>query len=149
MQRIGVIGAGQMGNGIAHVCAVAGLDVRMVDVSDDVVTRSRAQIEHNLNRQIARGKLTDAEMQAALTRISAGTDYAAFGDCDLVIEAATENEEVKREILKHLVPHLNADALIATNTSSISITRLGAATDRPGRFMGMHFMNPVPVMQLV
>ncbi len=149
MQRIGVIGAGQMGNGIAHVCAVAGLDVRMVDVSDDVVTRSRAQIEHNLNRQIARGKLTDAEMQAALARISAGTDYAAFGDCDLVIEAATENEEVKREILKHLVPHLNADALIATNTSSISITRLGAATDRPGRFMGMHFMNPVPVMQLV
>ncbi|MEQ8394033.1 3-hydroxybutyryl-CoA dehydrogenase [Thalassobaculum sp.] len=149
MQRIGVIGAGQMGNGIAHVCAVAGLDVRMVDVSDDVLTRSRAQIEHNLNRQIARGKLTDAEMQAALARITAGTDYAAFGDCDLVIEAATENEELKREILKQLVPHLNADALIATNTSSISITRLGAATDRPGRFMGMHFMNPVPVMQLV
>ena len=149
MRRIGVIGAGQMGSGIAHVCAVAGLDVRVVDVADEALSRAVALVEHNLGRQVARGKLAEADMQAALARISTGTDYAAFGDCDLVIEAATENEEVKREVFKQLVPHLNADALIATNTSSISITRLAAATDRPGRFVGMHFMNPVPVMQLV
>jgi len=149
MRRIGVIGAGQMGSGIAHVCAVAGLDVRVVDVADEALSRAVALVEHNLGRQVSRGKLAEADMQAALARISTGTDYAAFGDCDLVIEAATENEEIKREIFKQLVPHLNADALIATNTSSISITRLAAATDRPSRFVGMHFMNPVPVMQLV
>ncbi len=149
MRRIGVIGAGQMGSGIAHVCAVAGLDVRMVDVAEEALSRAVALVEHNLGRQTARGKLAEDDMRAALSRISTGTDYAAFGDCDLVIEAATENEEVKREVFKQLVPHLNADALIATNTSSISITRLAAATDRPGRFVGMHFMNPVPVMQLV
>jgi len=149
MQRIGVIGAGQMGSGIAQVCAAGGLDVRLVDVADDVLKRSRDLIEHNLGRLVARGKLSGDEVQAAMARISVGTDYAVFGDCDLVIEAATENEEVKREIFKQLVPHLNADALIATNTSSISITRLAASTDRPGRFVGMHFMNPVPVMQLV
>ncbi|GHD41451.1 3-hydroxyacyl-CoA dehydrogenase [Thalassobaculum fulvum] len=149
MRRIGVIGAGQMGSGIAHVCAVAGLDVRMVDLAEDVLSRAVALVERNLGRQVARGKLADADMQAALGRITTGTDYAALGDCDLVIEAATENEEVKREIFKQLVPHLSAEALVATNTSSISITRLAAATDRPGRFVGMHFMNPVPVMQLV
>ena len=149
MRRIGVIGAGQMGSGIAHVCAVAGLDVRMVDLAEDVLSRAVALVERNLGRQVARGKLADADMQAALGRITTGTDYAALGDCDLVIEAATENEEVKREIFKQLVPHLSAKALVATNTSSISITRLAAATDRPGRFVGMHFMNPVPVMQLV
>ncbi len=149
MQRIGVIGAGQMGGGIAHVCAVSGLEVRLVDVADDVLARAIERIEHNLGRQVARGKLATDDMQAALQRISTGTDYAAFADCDLVIEAATENEEVKREVFKQLVPHLGGDALIATNTSSISITRLAAATDRPGRFVGMHFMNPVPVMQLV
>ena len=149
MRRIGVIGAGQMGSGIAQVCSVAGLEVRLLDLSEEVLSRCTGQIEANLARQVARGKLTDADMRAALARISTGTAYAALGDCDLVIEAATENEEVKREIFKQLVPHLNADALIATNTSSISITRLAASTDRPGRFVGMHFMNPVPVMQLV
>ena len=149
MRRIGVIGAGQMGSGIAQVCAAGGLDVRLVDVADDVLARARELIERNLGRQVARDKLSDADMQAAMARISSGTDYAVFGDCDLVIEAATENEEVKREIFKKLVPHLGPDTLVATNTSSISITRLAASTDRPGRFVGMHFMNPVPVMQLV
>jgi 3-hydroxybutyryl-CoA dehydrogenase len=149
MRRIGVIGAGQMGSGIAHVCAVAGLDVRIVDVAEEVLARSKDGIARNLGRQAARGKLAEDDMAAALARITTGTDYADFGDCDLVIEAATENEEVKREIFKRLVPHLRADALVATNTSSISITRLAASTDRPGRFVGMHFMNPVPVMQLV
>jgi len=149
MQRIGVIGAGQMGSGIAQVCSAAGLDVRLLDVSPEALSRSRDLIEANFARQVARGKLTDDDIRAALGRISTGNDLADLGDCDLVIEAATENEEVKRDIFKHLVPHLNADALIATNTSSISITRLAAATDRPGRFVGMHFMNPVPVMQLV
>ncbi|MEQ8816799.1 MAG: 3-hydroxybutyryl-CoA dehydrogenase [Thalassobaculum sp.] len=149
MRRIGVIGAGQMGSGIAQVCAAGGLDVRMVDVADDVLARARETVERNLGRQVARGKMSDGDMQAAMARISAGTDYAVFGDCDLVIEAATENEEVKREVFKKLVPHLGPDTLVATNTSSISITRLAASTDRPGRFVGMHFMNPVPVMQLV
>jgi len=149
MRRIGVIGAGQMGSGIAHVCSAAGLEVRLVDLSDAVLTAGRERIEHSLGRQVARGKLAEADMAAALACITLGTDYAVFGDCDLVIEAATENEEIKRDIFKRLVPHLGADTLVATNTSSISITRLAAATDRPGRFVGMHFMNPVPVMQLV
>lgn len=149
MQRIGVIGAGQMGSGIAQVCAVAGYDVRIADVSDDVLDRARTNIESNLERQVARGRIDDADIKAALGRVATATDYAVFGDCDLVIEAATENEEIKREIFKTLVPHLGTEALIATNTSSISITRLASTTDRPGRFVGMHFMNPVPVMQLV
>ncbi|NQW09372.1 MAG: 3-hydroxybutyryl-CoA dehydrogenase [Alphaproteobacteria bacterium] len=149
MQRIGVIGAGQMGTGIVQICALAGYDVRLLDVSDDVLDRGRNVIAENLARQVARGRIDDAEAAAALQRLAVSTDYALFGDCDLVIEAATENEEIKREIFKTLVPHLGADALIATNTSSISITRLASGTDRPERFIGMHFMNPVPVMQLV
>ncbi len=149
MRRIGVIGAGQMGSGIAQVCAACGLDVRLVDVAEPVLQRARDLIEHNLGRLVARGRLPGDDVPGTMARIATGTDYAMLGDCDLVIEAATENEEVKREIFKKLVPHLNADALIATNTSSISITRLAASTDRPGRFVGMHFMNPVPVMQLV
>ena len=149
LHRIGVIGAGQMGGGIAHVCALAGFDVVMIDIDDDAVQRGRAAIERNLARQVSRGRIKEAEEKAALARIATGLDYALFDDCDMVIEAATEKEEVKRQIFKKLTPHLRPDALIATNTSSISITRLAASTDRPGKFIGMHFMNPVPVMSLV
>lgn len=149
MQCIGVIGAGQMGTGIAQICAVSGYDVRLLDVSTDRLDQARDIIQSNLDRQVSRGRIDADQVSIALKRITASTDYATFGDCDLVVEAATENEEIKREIFKALVPHLAADALIATNTSSISITRLASGTDRPERFIGMHFMNPVPVMQLV
>jgi len=147
--RIGVVGAGQMGGGIAHVCALAGIDVVVIDVDDDALQRGRQAIERNLSRQVARGTIREEDKDAALARIGMGLDYALFGDCGMVIEAATEKEDIKREIFKKLTPALKPDALIATNTSSISITRLASATDRPGRFIGMHFMNPVPVMTLV
>jgi len=147
--KIGIIGAGQMGSGIAHVAALSGFPVVLYDVSSDALDRSRDGIDRNLQRQVARGRIGDDERAAAMARIQVAGTMAAFGDCGVVIEAATENEQVKKEILKDLVPHLSADAVIATNTSSISITRLAAATDRPDRFIGMHFMNPVPVMQLV
>jgi 3-hydroxybutyryl-CoA dehydrogenase len=149
LRRIGVIGAGQMGAGIAHVCALAGFDVALTDVGEAALQRGRETIDRNLSRQVARGKIGEGHKAAALDRISTGLDYALFGDCDMVIEAATEKEEIKREIFKKLIPTLKPDALIATNTSSISITRLAASTDRPGKFIGMHFMNPVPVMSLV
>ena len=149
IKKIGVIGAGQMGSGIAHVCALSGYDVIISDLKDEVIQKALAGITRNMDRQIQKGKLTEDVKQAALARISTGTDLAVFADADLVIEAATENEALKRDILKKLVPNLKADALIATNTSSISITRLAASTDRPSKFLGMHFMNPVPVMQLV
>ena len=149
MKKIGIIGAGQMGSGIAHVCALSGYDVQLLDMSTELLDKAVAGIDRNLTRQVSKGRVAEADKTAALGRIATGTDYAAFGDCDLVIEAATENEEIKREIFKTLIPHLRDDALIATNTSSISITRLAATTDRPERFIGMHFMNPVPVMQLV
>ncbi|WP_420563046.1 3-hydroxybutyryl-CoA dehydrogenase [Thalassobaculum sp.] len=149
MERIGIIGAGQMGTGIAQVCAVAGYDVRMIDVKDEVIAASLKTIEDNISRQVTRGRLSVEAAEIAQQRIVTGKDYALFGDCDLVIEAASEDEEVKRDVLKSLVPHLSPDAIIATNSSSLSITRLAAATDRPGKFVGMHFMNPVPVMQLV
>jgi 3-hydroxybutyryl-CoA dehydrogenase len=149
IQCIGIIGAGQMGSGIAHVCALAGYTVRILDVDAAALERGRGVIEHNLARQVTRGKVSEQDKSAALKRISFDADYAAFRDCDIVIEAATEKEPVKREIFKQLVPHLKPEALVASNTSSISITRLAAATDRPGKFIGMHFMNPVPVMTLV
>ncbi len=149
IKSIGVIGAGQMGGGIVHVCAQAGYDVMLLDVSDDRVKAGVATIEKNMARQVSKGKLAEADMKSALGRIKTSTDYKSFANCDLVIEAATENEEIKKKILQTLFPNLKKDALIATNTSSISITRLAAATDRPGRFIGMHFMNPVPVMQLI
>jgi 3-hydroxybutyryl-CoA dehydrogenase len=149
LRRIGVIGAGQMGAGIAHVCALAGFDVVLTDVSEAALERGREAIDRNLSRQVARGKIKDEDKRAALRRICAGLDYALFGDCDMVIEAATEKEEVKREIFAKLIPALRPEAVIATNTSSISITRLASSTDRPGKFIGMHFMNPVPVMSLV
>jgi len=149
IKTIGIIGAGQMGSGIAHVCALSGFTVRLCDVEAAALEHARDNIDKNITRQVARGKVTEADKNAALKRISATTDYAPFGDCDMVIEAATEKEAVKREIFKKLVPHLKPGAVVASNTSSISITRLAATTDRPGKFIGMHFMNPVPVMTLV
>ena len=146
---VGIIGAGQMGRGIAHVCALAGLDVVLSDVSPEALAAARGTIDANLSRQVARGRVREEDKAAALLRIATAADYAAFGDCDMVIEAATEKEAVKRDIFTKLVPVLKPDALIASNTSSISITRLASATDRPGKFIGMHFMNPVPVMSLV
>jgi len=146
---VGVVGAGQMGNGIAHVTALAGLSVTMLDVNAAALEKALATIAHNLDRQVARKLITAEEKEAALARIRTTSDYAAFGDCDLVIEAATEKEEIKRAIFKSLLPHLKPGCLIASNTSSISITRLAASTDRPEKFIGMHFMNPVPVMKLV
>ena len=149
IRRIGIIGAGQMGCGIAQICVLAGFGVVLSDVSAEALAAAKEAIERNLSRQVARGRIGEEEKAAALAHISQTSDYAAFGDCDMVIEAATEREDVKREIFKKLVPLLNPTALIASNTSSISITRLAAATDRPGKFIGMHFMNPVPVMKLV
>ncbi|CAO3440408.1 3-hydroxybutyryl-CoA dehydrogenase [Azospirillum endophyticum] len=149
IKKIGIIGAGQMGSGIAQVCAQAGYDVVLSDISEAVLEKALANIGKNYDRQIQKGKLEEQAKAAALGRITTGTDLSVFGESDLVIEAATENEALKRDLLKKLVPHLKPEALIATNTSSISITRLAAATDRPAKFMGMHFMNPVPVMQLV
>jgi 3-hydroxybutyryl-CoA dehydrogenase len=149
IKAIGVIGAGQMGSGIAHVCALAGFDVALNDVEQKTLDAALQKIEHNMQRQAARGQIEDAAVASALARIRTGLGYEMFESSDLVIESATENEELKRTILKDLVPHLKAEALVATNTSSISVTRLAACTDRPGRFIGMHFMNPVPLMQLV
>ncbi|HTU56546.1 MAG TPA: 3-hydroxybutyryl-CoA dehydrogenase, partial [Acetobacteraceae bacterium] len=138
-----------MGNGIAHVAALAGLSVTMLDVDAKALEKAMATIAHNMDRQVARKIIAAEEKEAALARIRTASDYAAFAECDLVIEAATEKEEIKRAIFKTLTPHLKPDCLIASNTSSISITRLAASTDRPGKFIGMHFMNPVPVMKLV
>jgi 3-hydroxybutyryl-CoA dehydrogenase len=149
IQKIGVIGAGQMGSGIAHVCAASGFDVILLDVSDDQLKKSVALIDKNLARQVSKGRLAEGDKAATLLRITTTTKYADFGDADLVIEAATEDEQIKRKIFALLCPVLKPEAYIATNTSSISITRLGASTDRPTKFMGMHFMNPVPLMQLV
>jgi 3-hydroxybutyryl-CoA dehydrogenase len=149
IRHIGVVGAGQMGSGIAHVCALAGFTVTLTDIDAAALERARAGIERNLARQVARGRIREEDKEAALDRIHTTPDYAAFAACDMVIEAATEKEEVKRAVFKKLTPVLKPEALIATNTSSISITRLAAATDRPGRFIGMHFMNPVPAMTLV
>ncbi|MGI4810569.1 MAG: 3-hydroxybutyryl-CoA dehydrogenase [Janthinobacterium lividum] len=149
IQTVGIIGAGQMGSGIAHVCALAGLSVRMLDSKAEALDRAQAGIAKNMERQVGKGTIQAADRDAALSRITTGTDYAAFGDADLVIEAATEREEIKVQIYKALLPHLRADCLLASNTSSISITRLAASTDRPGQFVGMHFMNPVPMMKLV
>ena len=149
IRKVGVIGAGQMGSGIAHVCALAGFDVVIHDVSEERVQSGLATIHGNLSRQVQKGSVTDEARQAALALINGSADINGLADCDLVVEAATENEEVKRKIFQSVTRALKPDAILATNTSSISITRLGAATDRPEQFIGIHFMNPVPVMQLV
>ena len=149
IRKVGVIGAGQMGSGIAHVCALASLDVALNDLSDDRIKEGLATINGNMARQVARGRITEDQRQAALKKIKPALNFEQFADCDLVIEAVTENEEVKRRIFSQLCPVLKPGALVGSNTSSISITRLAAATDRPEKFIGVHFMNPVPVMELV
>lgn len=149
IKTIGIIGAGQMGNGIAHVAAAAGFDIRLHDIAEERINAALATIDGNMARQVSKGALAEDERRAAIARIQPAVGLADLGDCDLVIEAATENEEVKRKIFTAVCPHLRPDAILASNTSSISITRLAAATDRPEHFIGIHFMNPVPLMQLV
>jgi 3-hydroxybutyryl-CoA dehydrogenase len=149
IRKVGVIGAGQMGKGIAQVCAVAGLNVSLNDISEERIKEALADIDSSMARQIERHHLDDGARAAALQRIQPARDYAALADCDIVIEAATENEETKRAIFRELCPALKPEAMLASNTSSISITRLASITDRPERFIGIHFMNPVPRMQLV
>jgi len=149
MKTVGVIGAGQMGNGIAHVVSLAGHDVVLADVDKSRAEGAIETIRHNLQRQLNKERIAEADMEAALGRLRPTDDLADMGDADLVIEAATEKEDVKTGIFEALCGHLKPSALIATNTSSISITRLAASTDRPEKFIGMHFMNPVPVMKLV
>ena len=149
IRTVGVIGAGQMGSGIAHVCALAGYEVLLNDVAPDRIEQSLAIIDRNLSRQVARGLVEEADMLAALARIKPTPDLEAIGQTDLAIEAATENEAVKNQIFSALQPHLAPATLLASNTSSISITRLASSTDRPERFIGLHFMNPAPLMKLV
>lgn len=149
IKTVGIIGAGQMGSGIAHVCALSGFAVRLHDISEERVHMGLATINGSMARQVAKEVITEVDKKSALERITPALSYNDFDRCDLVIEAATENEAVKRQILSDLCQSLRPEAIIASNTSSISITRLGAATDRPGHFLGIHFMNPVPVMQLV
>jgi len=149
IEKVGVIGAGQMGNGIAHVFALAGYEVLMNDISRDALDSALKLIESNLDRQVSRERITRADRDAALKRISTTMTLADLGQTDLVIEAATERETVKAAIFEDLLPHLKPETILTSNTSSISITRLASRTDRPEKFMGFHFMNPVPVMQLV
>jgi len=149
IEKVGVIGAGQMGSGIAHVCALAGYDVVMEDINADALSKAKAMIERNLHRQATRGHITQSDADAAMKRIKLASELNVMKDRDLVIEAATENEQVKRKVFQDLCPRLGPNTMLATNTSSISITRLAASTDRPERFIGLHFMNPAPVMQLV
>jgi 3-hydroxybutyryl-CoA dehydrogenase len=146
---VGVIGAGQMGNGIAHVCALAGYSVLLNDISSDRIKAGMATINGNMMRQVSKKAINDDDRKAALDRIKPAEKYDALGVCDIVIETATEKEDVKRKIYGELCPSLRADAILASNTSSISITRLAASTDRPEKFIGIHFMNPVPLMELV
>jgi len=149
IERIGVIGAGQMGNGIAHVLALAGYDVVLDDINKDALSKALERIDRNMHRQAARGLIKDDQIAAAMKRIRTTTSLEDMKDRDLVIESATEDEATKKKIFQELTPRINDKTLLATNTSSISVTRLATATDRPERFIGIHFMNPVPVMQLV
>jgi 3-hydroxybutyryl-CoA dehydrogenase len=149
IRKVGVIGAGQMGSGIAHVVSLAGHEVVINDLKKDAFEKAIGNIVKYMGRQVSRGIIKESEVQPAIARIGFAPTFADLGDCDLVIEAATEDESVKRKIFAELSPKLKPSALVASNTSSISITRLGASTDRPERFIGMHFMNPVPLMQLV
>ena len=149
LKKIGVIGAGQMGNGIAHVCAIAGYDVKLHDISDDRIKAGLATINGNMQRQVTKALISESDRQNALARILPAAAFKDLTDCDLVIESASEKEEVKKKIFIELSQMMPKEALLASNTSSISITRLGAATDRPEKFIGIHFMNPVPLMELV
>ena len=149
IRKVGVVGAGQMGNGIAHVCALAGFNVMLNDVSPDRIKSALATINGNMARQVSKKQINEDDRKSALGRIAPAETVDALADCDLVIETATEKEEVKRKIFAQVSAVLKPDAILGTNTSSISITRLAAATDRPERFIGIHFMNPVPLMELV
>jgi 3-hydroxybutyryl-CoA dehydrogenase len=149
IRKLGVIGAGQMGNGIAHVCALAGISVVIHDVAPARLKEALATINGHMARQVARKRITEEDKASALKRISTTETLDGLADCDLVIEAATEKEDVKRKIFSELCPVLKPDTIVATNTSSISITRLASSTDRPEKFIGIHFMNPVPLMELV
>ncbi|TBN39380.1 3-hydroxybutyryl-CoA dehydrogenase [Paracoccus subflavus] len=149
VQSVGIVGAGQMGNGIAHVFALAGYDVLMTDISQDALDKALSLIDRNLERQASKNRIAEDDRRAAMGRIRTTLRLADLGQTDLVIEAATERETVKQAIFEDLVPHLKPDTILTSNTSSISITRLASRTDRPEKFMGFHFMNPVPVMQLV
>ena len=149
IRKIGVIGAGQMGSGIAHVASIAGYEVILHDISPEAVESAMATINGNMSRQVAAGKLDEADRKSAASLITGTSNIADLASCDLVIEAATEEEAIKRKIFAQLCPVLNPEAIVASNTSSLSITRLASATDRPERFIGIHFMNPVPIMKLV
>ena len=149
VERVGVVGAGQMGNGIAHVLALAEYDVLMSDISADALTAAMALIDKNMTRQVSKGAISEAQKATALGRIKTTQTLSDLGQTDLVIEAATERETIKQAIFEDLLPHLKPTTILTSNTSSISITRLASRTDRPEKFMGFHFMNPVPVMQLV
>ncbi len=149
LQIVGIVGSGQMGNGIAHVAALAGCDVVMLDAKPEAVRAALATIGKNLDRQVSKGTIESGAREAAFARIKAAGGYADLATCDIVIEAATEREEIKRTIFAAAIEHVRADCILATNTSSISITRMASATDRPARFIGMHFFNPVPLMKLV
>ncbi len=149
IKSVGVVGAGQMGNVIAHVMAVAGYDVVLNDLNADALERAMAVIDKNLDRQVSRNIISADDKAASLARISSTQELTELGQCDLIVEAATEREEIKTKIFETLVPHLKPNTILTSNTSSISITRLASRTDRPEKFMGFHFMNPVPVMQLV
>ncbi|MCF2905724.1 3-hydroxybutyryl-CoA dehydrogenase [Octadecabacter sp. CECT 8868] len=149
IERIGVVGAGQMGSGIAHVCALAGYDVLMTDINDDALKAALVGIGKNMDRQVSKGLITEDEKSEGLRRIGTTLTLTDLGPTDLVIEAATERETIKQAIFEDLLPHLTPDTILTSNTSSISITRLASRTDRPEKFMGFHFMNPVPIMQLV
>jgi len=147
--KIGVIGAGLMGNGIAHTALLAGFDVVLIDAFPAALPKAVATMTKNMERQAAKGTITGEAVEAALARLVTGTDYAALGESEIVIEAAPEQESIKRDIYRTLLPHLKPATILASNTSSISITRLAAMTDRPEKFIGMHFFNPVPMMRLV
>ncbi|MEM1104316.1 MAG: 3-hydroxybutyryl-CoA dehydrogenase [Pseudomonadota bacterium] len=149
IHQVAIIGAGQMGAGIAHVCALAGFGVLINDVDEERIRAALLSIERGMARQAAKGKISEADLSAATGRLAAAPSFDDFGDVDLVIEAVSEVEEIKRSIFTALCPKLKTDCIVASNTSSLSITRLGATTDRPEKFIGLHFMNPAPVMQLV
>ena len=149
IRTVGIIGAGQMGSGIAHVFALAGYDVILNDVKPEQIDHAVSVIDRNLGRQVAKGQVAESDKAAAMARIRVSSDLSAMRDADLVVEAATEDEAIKRRIFQEVVPHLSENAILTSNTSSISITRLASVTDRPHRFMGFHFMNPVPLMPLV
>jgi len=149
IRRAAVIGAGTMGGGIAHVLALAGIDTLMVDASPDILAGARSSIERNLSRQVAKGRMAEEDASAALGRLESGSDVAAVEDCQVVIEAVPEKRDIKRAVLEQVGTAVSSAAIVASNTSSISITELGAELPHPGRFIGMHFMNPVPVMPLV